>query len=232
MERPDQQSLLAALDATWPPAKVWEDGPLRHADGQGGGKRVSATRLTGQLEDAAAALATTPLIQVPDGADALEGHLAATHDPVDPTAFFAIKAQTIAARHPEIYLADAPVAAMRRIWAEDGVGPARLAVMDRVRGPKTCLLARDAGCVAGVAFVAAAGDIAMLHALYVPKYARRKGLAGRMTRAAADWALSHGAPTLALAVVRANAPAIALYEGLGMTPAGGYHYRALKQDWA
>ena len=60
----------------------------------------------------------------------------------------------------------------------------------------------------------------MLHALEVAPFARRQGLGRGMTRAVAAWALAAGAATLALAVTRANAPARALYDRLGM-PDGG-----------
>jgi ribosomal protein S18 acetylase RimI-like enzyme len=46
-----------------------------------------------------------------------------------------------------------------------------------------------------------------------------------LLEAAARFAAAHGADTLALAVAEANAPARALYRRLGMTEAGGYHYR-------
>ncbi len=43
--------------------------------------------------------------------------------------------------------------------------------------------------------------------------------------AAAAWAAAQGAATFALAVHGGNAPARALYAGLGMVEAGRYHYR-------
>ena len=70
----------------------------------------------------------------------------------------------------------------------------------------------------------------MLSALQVAPFARRRGLAGRLVRAAAAWAAAAGAPTLALAVKVENAPARALYAGLGMVEAGAYHYRLAPGD--
>ncbi|MER2510561.1 MAG: GNAT family N-acetyltransferase [Amaricoccus sp.] len=46
-----------------------------------------------------------------------------------------------------------------------------------------------------------------------------------MVRAACRWAATEGAATLALAVGRANLPAVTLYQRLGMAEAGAYHYR-------
>jgi ribosomal protein S18 acetylase RimI-like enzyme len=70
----------------------------------------------------------------------------------------------------------------------------------------------------------------MLHAVEVTEALRRRGAARNLTRAAAEWAGKHGADWLVLAVTEANAPARALYDGLGMAPAGGYHYRALQEE--
>ncbi|MEL7344087.1 MAG: GNAT family N-acetyltransferase [Pseudomonadota bacterium] len=228
----DQDALLDALRATWPPARVWSENGLTHADGAGGGKRVSASRLNGPLAHSASALLQAPLVQVPDGAHSLEMHLGQSHDILDPTALYAASSEAVAGFDPEIYVADAPIAAMRQLWAAGSVGAERLAVMERVKGPKAFLMSRDAGQLAGVAFVATSGDIGMLHAVHVAPRFRRAGHGRRLTRAAARWVFQHGGSTFALAVVRANTGAIALYEGLGMRPMGGYHYRALKQGWA
>jgi GNAT superfamily N-acetyltransferase len=114
---------------------------------------------------------------------------------------------------------------MAEIWRAGGIGPERLAVMLRVAGPRAFLLGRSADRPAASAFVAAFGEVGMLHALEVAPFARRRGVGTALFRAAAAWALAEGAQSLALAVTRANAPARALYEGHGMAEVGGYHYR-------
>lgn len=230
--QPDQSDLLRALRATWPPKRVWKDGGLLNAEGAGGGKRVSATRLLGSLQDCQSALLKSSLVQVPEDNTALDAVLADSHALLDPTAFYAVNASQIAMRDAEIYVSDAPLQAMKSVWAADGVDAARLDVMDRAEGPKAYLLARSGSRIVGVGFVAATNPIAMLHAVFVPQDARRAGNAKRIARAAAEWATQEGAKTLALAVVRKNEPAVALYESLGMLPVSGYHYRALKEDWA
>jgi len=98
-------------------------------------------------------------------------------------------------------------------------------VMDRAPGPKAWLLGRTGDAPAACAFVAAAAGVAMLHGLEVVAPARRRGLGALLVRAAAAWARDAGATTLALAVAEANAPAIALYRGIGMAEAARYHYR-------
>ena len=39
--------VIAAIDGTWPPARIIDDGAWTFRDGQGGGQRVSATTARG-----------------------------------------------------------------------------------------------------------------------------------------------------------------------------------------
>lgn len=118
-----------------------------------------------------------------------------------------------------------PLAIQREIWATGGIGPERLSVMHRACGPKTSLLGRWNDKPAGTAYVGMYGDTAMLHALEILPHQRRKGVGVWMMRQAAYWAAEQGATELAVLCTRANKGANALYGGLGMTQAGGYHYR-------
>ena len=97
--------------------------------------------------------------------------------------------------------------------------------MDRAPLPKCALLGRITDRAAGSGFVAVVGGIGFVHALYVLPEFRGLGLARQMMRRAAIWAGAQGATQVALAVTRANAPAMALYTGMGMVEAGAYHYR-------
>ena len=83
----------------------------------------------------------------------------------------------------------------RALWAEGGIGPARLAVMDRVTLPKTAILGRTGDRAAGVAFVAATGDCAMLHALEVddPLAVRLPGAAESLRQGLASGLARQGA---------------------------------------
>ncbi|MEM9428176.1 MAG: GNAT family N-acetyltransferase [Pseudomonadota bacterium] len=120
---------------------------------------------------------------------------------------------------------DAPLATHVELWEQAGIGPARRAVMERVRGAKCHLLGRSGDRPAGTGFVAVAGPIAFLHALEVAQWARREGLGTDLTLGAAVFARRAGASHLAVLVERANTPAVALYSRLGLVEAGGYHYR-------
>jgi len=118
-----------------------------------------------------------------------------------------------------------PLAIQAEIWATGDIGPARLAVMARVTGPRVALLGRVQDAPAATAFVACDGDVAMLHALVVLAPARRQGLGRCLLHAAAVWARAQGAAHLAVLVTQANTAANALYATAGMTAVTQYHYR-------
>lgn len=230
------ESLAALMEATWPAARCIEVGPWQVRDGQGGGQRVSATTAQGAWREDDLALAEAEmdrlgqkrLFLIRAGEADLDAALAARgyriNDPVvayaAPVAQLAQPVSSMAAfRHWP------PLAIACDLWAEGGIGPARLAVMDRVTGPKCAILGRTEDRPAGAAFVACHGKSAMLHALEVTPAMRRRGSAHNMLRAAASWAQDQGAETFVLVVTEANAAARALYEAQGMVAVGQYHYR-------
>ncbi len=231
--------LFAAMAATWPPAETRRLGPWTLRRGDGGGKRVSAATLDGPIEALEASLPAVeaamrawgqrPMVMVRPGEAALDGALATRDYGIgDASMLFAAPVAALAGAGPSeavIRCDGAPLAAMAALWAAGGIGPPRLAVMTRAPGPKTWLMGRLGERVAGCAFVAADGGAALLHALEVAPEARRRGLGALLARAAAAWAAERGAATLALAVAEANAPARALYAGVGMTEVARYHYR-------
>lgn len=227
--------LFDALVATWPPASTTACGPFELRDGQGGGKRVSATALTGTFDATALSKAETQMgahrlfhvrSDQPELAQALD---ARGYQIVDETILYACGIDTIAEPPRPVSLLNTypPLAIQTHIWAEGGVGPARLAVMDRATGPKNAFIARFKNRAAGVGFVSIHAEIAMMHALHVEPDFRRQGVARYMVRGMAQWAKENGATTFALAVTRTNTSARALYEALGMTEAARYHYREL-----
>ncbi len=227
----------ALAESTWPPAATRQVGPWLIRDGRGGGQRVSAASPAGAWSDAEIplaeaamqALGQNPLFVIwpQDGAldAALDARGYRRHDPV--VVYDGDAAELAAAEPP--FLSSfphwPPLGIARALWAEGGIGPARLAVMDRVTLPKTAILGRTGDRAAGVAFVAATGDCAMLHALEVSPALRRQGTAHNILRAAARWSLDQGAARLLLLVTEANSNARHLYASLGMSVVGHYHYR-------
>lgn len=224
--------LAEVMETTWPAARRWQLGPFTLRDGAGGGKRVSAASaegpFTAQDLDAAAAAMPEPLFLIRPGDETLDAALDARGwRIVDPVVAYAAPVATLAADLPGLTAFPhwPPLEIARALWAEGGIGPARIAVMDRVTGPKVALLGRAGDRPAGVAFVACHGSEAMLHALEVREPQRRQGLGRNLLHAAANWAASQGATRLSLVVTRQNVAARALYARLGMQVVGQYHYR-------
>ncbi len=230
-------ALQAVMDATWPAAALHRLGPWTIRDGAGGGKRVSAASAEGDWQDgdiaaaeaAMRALGQAPLFLIRAGEAALDAALAQRgYGVIDPVLACSAPVADLAATAPAQMSSFAhwpPMEIARQLWAEGGIGPARVAVMARVAGPKTALLGRTGDRASAAAFVALAEDVAMLHALEVTPGLRRQGSAHNIMRAAAVWAQDHGAKTLAVVVTEANAPARRLYASLGMAIVGKYHYR-------
>jgi len=221
--------LFAALEATWPAASSRTVGPFRLREGAGGGKRVSATVLEGAFSDTTLdAVADQPLFQVKRGQDALDQALAARgYGVLDPTVIYAAPIAEVALKPRPVSLLSAwpPLAMQRQVWADGGIGPGRIAVMERACDPKNGFIARFDNRVAGAGFIAIHNGIAVLHALQVEVDFRRRGVANYVVRGMAHWAAEAGAHTFALAVTEGNDPARGLYTHIGMTEAGGYHYR-------
>lgn len=236
------RDLDAAFQATWPAAEYARAGGLQIGRGQGGGGRVSAARAAGpwQPADIDGAVAVQrgwgqpPLIAVEDDDDGLSQALAGRGwQPSRATVMLQAPVAALARRPiPPVTALPLwpPLAIQRDLWTRMGVGPPRQAIMDRAAGPKWAILGRSEDRAAGCAFVAVAGRVAMLHALVVVPWLRRRGLAGWMTCRAAGLGAEAGAEVLALAVLRDNAPALALYAALGFSPVGGYAYWAPAGD--
>ena len=230
-----------AIDATWPAAEIRSIPGWRIRYGAGGGSRVSSASATAPDADIdAMAAAHAALGQVPramlrtDTQTALDAALArAGYRKHDPTRILTCPIERLA-RPPEpltaFEVAWPPLVRQAEIWAAGGIGPARLAVMARCRVPKTALLGRSEDKPAGTAFVAVDGGDAMVHALSVLPVARRRGTARALMQAAALWARRHGALRMSVLVTEDNAAANALYDALGMTECGRYHYRAKDED--
>lgn len=224
--------LAKVMEATWPPARVWAQGPFLLRDGAGGGKRVSAASCegpwTGADLDAVEAEMAEPLFLIRDGDQLLDDELDRRGCRViDPVVAYAAPVAALIAELPSLaaFAHWPPLAVTRAIWEEGGIGPARVQVMDRAQGGKTALLARQEDRPAGAAFVALHGTEAMLHGLEVREAQRRRGVGEVLLHAAANWAANQGATRLSLVVTVQNAAARALYARLGMQVVGQYHYR-------
>ncbi|MFT5065886.1 MAG: ribosomal protein S18 acetylase RimI-like enzyme [Yoonia sp.] len=237
MTLPTVHTLYDVIDHTWPAAKIWTDGPFTLRRGGSGGSRVSAATLNGTTTDLDIVLAEQTmqdmsqpsLFMLKDGQDNFDAQLeAAGYIIKDPVNLYAAPIATLTQDRPPhktCFSAWPPLAAQTEVWATGGIGPERLAIMDRALGPKSSFLGRTNDQPAGTVFAAIHGGIAMLHALEIDPEFRRQGLGRHLTRAVAVWAQSQGTSHLSLMTTEANTGANALYASLGMTVVGHYHYR-------
>lgn len=225
------------IDATWPAARIFRDGPWTLREGRGGGKRVSAATVEtpvdlGDIEKAERAmraLGQAPLFMVRDGEKQLDRLLEVRgYSIIDPVVIYACPSRDLTGvplPRVSVFSLWEPLAIMREIWAKGGIGPARVDVMMRAKPPRTGFLGRFDDKPAAAAFAAVHDGTAMVHALEVLPGQRRKGVAKWVMRAAAFWAVDNGADTLAVIVTLQNRAGNALYTSLGMKPVGKYHYR-------
>ncbi|EPX86976.1 GNAT family N-acetyltransferase [Salipiger mucosus] len=234
---PELPRLLEAVDATWPAARSLRAGPWRLREGAGGGKRVSCTTAEGDwtpdglqaAEQAQALLGQDPLFMIREGDEALDAALARrSYEVIDPvTLWLSPLAPLVTEPIPRItaFAVSEPLAVMREIWEEAGIGAARQRIMERPKGPRTTILGRTADRAAGTAFCAVDGEIAMVHALEIVAPCRGRGLGKWMMRQAAVWAETQGAHWMSVLCLTDNAAAMGLYRSLGFSRAGRYHYR-------
>ena len=229
-------SLIPVVEATWPPVRGFRAGPWRMKEGAGGGSRVSSATAEGPvtagdlqtLREAARSLGQPPIVMVRQGETALDRLLQDAGFAVqDETVLYAAPVGDVAAPVPLVTCFPhwPRLAVVEEIWAEAGIGPARLAVMDRAEGPKAAILSRTDDTPSGAAFVALAGDTAMIHAVDVLPRFRRRGVGRQILQCAATWAQDAGATRFSLAVTARNVAARALYASLKMEVVGHYHYR-------
>lgn len=242
MKTPGIEQLYDVIDATWPAAAIREMGPWLIREGQSGGQRVSAATakrpVTGdeiaQAEKAMQDLGQPRLFQIREGQHQLDAMLVERgYVVVDPVNFWIAPVGDIATEFPPPVTAFSvwePLAIQIDIWAAGGIGPGRIAVMNRAAEPKTSLLGRLNDSPAGTAFVAIHDGIAMLHALEVLPHQRKQGMARWFMRLAAFWARDNGATHLSVVCTQENAAANALYQSLGMSLVGQYHYRKHEED--
>jgi len=233
MKAPTSQQLFDAVDATWSAKQFINHAGWIIRKGMGGGQRVSAATLEAPLMDVditkaehqMQALGQKALFMVRDSDVDLDNVLEqAGYEIVDPVVVLASPVNDLLThQHIDhaVDLHDTPNLDAQTLWADGGIGPERLAIMDRVSGPKTIIQTKNCG----VAFAAVHKDIAMVHAVEVSKNHRRKGVANALMYKAALWAQDQNCNWLAVLTVAANIPARRLYETLGMKKAAAYHYR-------
>jgi GNAT superfamily N-acetyltransferase len=233
----ETRMLYAVIEATWPAAAQSRIGPVTIRDGAGGGKRVSAATITREITEADLSLAEAamvslgqvPLFQIRDGDAGLDAMLEVQgYRVVDPVNIYVADVAPLArADLPRVaaFSIWEPLQIMRDIWAEGGIGPERVAVMERADCVKTGLFGRHDNRPVAAGYVGLHEGIAMVHALEVLARARKNGVGRNMMLRAARWAQEHEATQIAVICTRANIGANALYTTMGFELCGTYHYR-------
>lgn len=227
MKLPDIQSLYDVTDATWPSASVASQSGWIIKNGAGGGKRVSAALQTTPSADINTAelamqeLGQDRLFQIRTGEDTLDAALAIRgYDLIDRVVLLVAPLSELA-KSTDAQSRQTPNVTLTNIWAAGGIGPARLDVMNRATCTKSIIHIDDRA----VAYVGIHNGIAMAHAVEVSKKHRRQGLGKLVMHAVARWAELQGAEFLAVITVMDNTAARSLYQNLGMSEVGHYHYR-------
>jgi len=238
---PDLTRLYDVVAATWPAADTQQIGPVTVRNGLGGGSRVSAATTDSTLtdaqmtaaQDAMRALGQKPTFMIRDRDAALDAQLDALgYTAQDWSTIYACKIDVLCTDRPphvSTFVVWPALTVQRDIWAAGGVGPERVAVMERCKTTKTTVLGRADDTAAGTLYTAIDGDIAMVHAGEALQTHRRKGLGKHMMAAAAFWAKDQGARYMTLITTKANSAANPLYTSLGMDVVGHYHYRQLPE---
>ena len=233
----DFGDILTALEETWPAASRQIIGPWSIRDGQGGGKRVSAATPNSDwtqddiqtAETAMQSLGQPPMFMLTAADQDLDRALAnAGYDIVNPVNIYSTHIETLTAERPpkvSMFSVWPPLAIEIDMWAEGGIGHARINVMNRVTGPKTSVLARWNDHPAGAGFVAVHDTDAFVHAVEIRANQLQQGVASWMMKQSAFWAKENGATRLNVACTKANEAANALYHSIGMKVVGEYHYR-------
>jgi GNAT superfamily N-acetyltransferase len=227
MNLPDIQSLYDVTDATWPSASVTAKNGWIIKNGAGGGKRVSAALMgdpdakINDAETAMLALGQDCLFQIRTDEGALDTALDQRgYELIDRVVLLVAPLSQLNQTN-DVQSSDKANAALTQIWADGGIGPARLNVMDRATCTKSIIHIDDRA----VAYVGIHHGICMAHAVEVSKNHRRQGLGKQIMHAVAGWADQQGAAFLAVITVMDNTAARTLYQNLGMTEIGHYHYR-------
>lgn len=233
------QNLYDVCDATWPAAAMIRQGPWTLREGRGGGKRVSAATANGSIEtdqiaDAELAmkkLGQTPLFMIREGDEQIDVQLNERgYQIIDPVKMYSIPVSHLTETPiPKVttFCIWEPLAIMAEIWNAGGIGPERMNVMARAQ-VKTAILARWNEKPAGTAFAAISDGVCMVHGVEILPHQRRQGVGKWIMRQAGIWAAQNGAHEVAVLCVKENEGANALYQSLGFSKRGSYHYRQMR----
>jgi ribosomal protein S18 acetylase RimI-like enzyme len=232
MTKISETDLFRAVDATWPAHRAFVKDGWLFRQGKGGGQRVSAaTQISPDANVAIAEsemrrLVQTPLFMIRKSDQILDQTLENRgYKIVDPVVLLGQVCVDKKQTDGSFHWYKTPTLGQTALWAQGGIGPARLKIMSRPTGPTCCAAIEIQGETRATAFVSISDGIAMAHAVEVSPDHRRQGLGRRIMDGISDWVAQNGAHHLVVLTVRENQPALNLYGNMGMVEMGGYHYR-------
>jgi ribosomal protein S18 acetylase RimI-like enzyme len=152
----------------------------------------------------------------PPDAETITLHAALAHAPEG-----AAKQASVGALSPEWIAARARLSG----WDEASMAVYRR-MLGLITGPAAFASIEADGRIAAVAYAAIAQGLIVIESVVTDEAYRGRGLARQVVAASLDWARSHGTSEACLQVQAGNAPAVALYRGLGFaSELYRYHYR-------
>jgi GNAT superfamily N-acetyltransferase len=122
---------------------------------------------------------------------------------------------------PGIEIADAADAAWRDVYLgaiTESRRTTNAKILDAIPRPRAWFSWLRDGRVASTGLCVADGDLAVIECMATHADARRQGGARAMLAGIEAWAATRGVRAVALQVVAANSPALALYGGVGFVP--------------
>jgi N-acetylglutamate synthase len=140
-----------------------------------------------------------------------------------------VKAITPMAAPPDVEIAASAGADWREVYLgaiTESRRKVNARIIETIPEPRAFFACRRDGSVISTALgvADASGERAIIECMATRAEARRQGGAQAVLRALERWAGEQGARSLGLQVVAANAPALALYRGLGFVPVGSNRF--------
>ena len=236
----NNSSIFETIDLTWPAEEFLELPKWKLRKSIKGGKRVSAATAIGKsgisdikfVENTLAEWCQDKLFMIKAGQNSLDEELQKRgYCIVDPTNIWSISSKSLSMQQiPPVtaFSIFPPLAIQKELWMANGVDASKIAIMDRVKTPKTSIFGRINAKPASSAFAAVVNEIAMVHALIVDQKYQRQGMGKFVMQKVGAWAHQQGAESVVALCTKHNQSANNFYKILGMQVVGEYHYRLFK----
>lgn len=232
----DDWTIEHACREAWPAERTTRVGDWLVAQSGDASRRINSASPATQdarLDDAtldaieARFVATRPVFRIPDFLPDTDSFLTRVGYAAPETPTYTLARPLTASAPSDVMLADRPTAAWlaARERLTDLIESRHVdhaGAIARLVHPAAFASLADHGALA---YAARIGDVIVIEAVATDPAHQRRGLARRCIAALLAWGADRGAATAALQVRADNAPALALYRGMGFIHRYGYHYR-------